>query len=90
MSQYIFIGMVIIGVITLVISFCTHKMEVFLSYILRVAFAVASIYVVNMVIGMLGYHLVVGLNGGNVLTVTVLGTPGLVALYLLVAYFRYI
>lgn len=89
MNQIILIGMITLGVLLLIMSLCLHKMEVFFSYALKISFAVVSIYAVNMIVDILGYNLIVGLNGGNICVVTFLGAPGLAALYAITAYFKF-
>ena len=74
------------GALLLLLSFLGKRAEWLLNLALRSIFGTILICFLNYGIGILGYPVSVGINALTVLTVGILGLPGVLALYGLVLY----
>ena len=74
------------AVFLLVLSFFGKKAEWFLNFVLRNIMGTIALYFINMGITVLGFSVTVGINIVTVLTVGVLGIPGIFMLYVLSIY----
>lgn len=81
MEKYFLLGIILVGGLCFVISLFTHKMEMFVNFILRTVLGILAIYCVNTILGNQGISCGVGINGFSVLTVGILGLPGFLLLY---------
>ena len=70
----------------LVMSFFGKKAEWVLNLVLRSIFGVIFMYFINWGIRILGFTVAVGINAATVLTVGILGFPGILVLYGLAVY----
>ena len=87
MEKYLLLSIIVICSIIFVVSLFIHKIEMFVNFILRLAFGTSCIYFLNMVLSSKGIQSGVGLNGVSLLTVGVLGMPGFLLLYSTAIYF---
>ena len=74
------------AVLLLASSFVGKKAEWLLNLVLRSVFGMIVMYFMNWGIEMLGFTASVGINAATVLTVGILGFPGILALYGLAVY----
>ena len=74
------------AVLLFAISFLGKKAEWFLNLVLRSVFGVIFMYFINWGIEILGFTVAVGINAATVLTVGILGFPGILVLYGLAVY----
>ena len=74
------------AVLLFAISFLGKKAEWFLNLVLRSVFEVIFMYFINWGIEILGFTVAVGINAATVLTVGILGFPGILVLYGLAVY----
>lgn len=74
------------AVLLFAISFLGKKAEWFLNLVLRSVFGVIFMYFLNWGIETLGFTVAVGINAATVLTVGILGFPGILVLYGLAVY----
>ena len=74
------------AVLLFAISFLEKKAEWFLNLVLRSVFGVIFMYFLNCGIEILGFTVAVGINAATVLTVGILGFPGILVLYGLAVY----
>lgn len=81
MSQQGILLMIGVGIIILLLGAWRTKREWLLNLLLRGVLGAVAIYFINLAITGQGYPVLVGVNPATVLTCTVLGFPGLVALY---------
>lgn len=81
METYIGIGVALILGILFIIYLCKYHKNFFFNFLLRAVFGITCIYLLNAVIGEVGLHTPVGINGISVLMVSVFGIPGLILLY---------
>ncbi|MBO5282143.1 MAG: pro-sigmaK processing inhibitor BofA family protein [Lachnospiraceae bacterium] len=79
-QQVIFLALGICAVL-LLIGAWRKKLEWLLNLLLRGVLGTVAIYFINLVLAGQGYAALVGINPATVLTCTVLGFPGLAALY---------
>ena len=73
--------LIIVGVGILLVMAVGKKMEWLLNLLMRGILGTVMIYFVNLGLAMFGISLGVGINGVTVLTSTILGFPGVLALY---------
>ncbi len=81
MDLFFFSCIVIVGVVIFCVSLFRHKMENFINYILKIFLGAVGIYSINYILALNGASLIVGLNGVNILTIGILGLPGLILIY---------
>lgn len=74
------------AVLLFAISFLGKKAEWLLNLVLRSVFGVIFMYFINWGIEILGFTVAVGINAATVLTVGILGFPGILVLYGLAVY----
>lgn len=74
------------AVLLLILSFFARKAEWLINFALRSIMGTIAIYFINMGIVFLGFNTVVGINAASVLTVGILGIPGIAMLYVLSIY----
>ena len=74
------------AVLLFAISFLGKKAEWFLNLVLRSVFGVIFMYFLNWGIEILGFTVAVGIYAATVLTVGILGFPGILVLYGLAVY----
>ena len=79
--QMVILLLVIVGVGILLVTATGKKMEWLLNLLMRGILGTIMIYFVNLGLAMFGISLGVGINGVTVLTSTILGFPGVLALY---------
>lgn len=89
MEKYLLLGIIVIGSVVFVISLFLHKIEMFINFILRIAFGACGIYLINTILNSRGVQSGVGLNSVSLLTIGVLGVPGLFLLYSSTLYFYF-
>ena len=82
----VLLGLIGVGVLLLVVSFLGKRAEWFLNFVLRSVSGTILICFINWGLGILGIAVTVGINVATVLTVGILGFPGIFALYGLVVY----
>ena len=70
-----------ISVVVLLALAWRHKLEWLLNFLLRGVLGAVAIYFINLAVAGQGYPALVGINPATVLTCSVLGFPGLAALY---------
>ncbi len=75
--------LLIMGVCVLVLLAlaCRRRLEWLLNFLLRGVLGAVAIYFINLAVTVQGYPALVGVNPATVLTCSVLGFPGLAALY---------
>ena len=75
--------LLIMGICVLVLLALAWKrqLEWLLNLLLRGVLGAVAIYFINLAVGAQGYPALVGINPATVLTCSVLGFPGLAALY---------
>ena len=78
---------IIVGacVLILAMGFFRKKMELVINFILRVVTGTVGIYILNEVFAIINIGVYVGINPASILTAGVLGIPGVVLLYGVVA-----
>ncbi len=81
MNQQVILLALGICVVLLLIGAWRKKLEWLLNLLLRGVLGTVSIYFINLALAGQGYAALVGINPTTVLTCTVLGFPGLAALY---------
>ncbi len=72
---------IIMCLLVLAIVFFRGRMHLVFGIVLRGLCGVVSIYVINMLMERAAYEAAIGVNPVTVLAATILGFPGLVALY---------
>lgn len=87
MEKYALLFIVALCIAIFIISVCRKKMELFITFVLRLFTGAVGIYVVNSMLQFIKMDCQVGLNGVNLLTVGVLGLPGFVMIYGIGLYF---
>ncbi len=87
MNSTIFIIVIIISTVFIIGCVIKQRPDLIVDFALRACFATAGIYVLNLVMGIQGYSLNVGINGVTVLTSGLLGLPGFLLLYGLSLYY---
>ena len=82
MNQLSAFGMIgIVCAIVLFIVIFRTKVEFIINLILRCVLGIISIYVINGFLGWAGFAVMIGINPYTILTSTILGFPGVLALF---------
>ncbi len=87
MNSTIFIIVIIISTVFIIGCVIKQRPDLILDFIVRACFTTAGIYVLNLVMGIQGYSLTVGINGITVLSGGLLGLPGFLLMYGLSFYY---
>jgi inhibitor of the pro-sigma K processing machinery len=87
MNSTIFIVVIIISSMFIIGCVIKQRPDLILDFLLRVCFTTAGIYVLNLVMGIQGYSLTVGINAVTVLSGGLLGLPGFLLMYGLSLYY---
>ena len=89
LNSIIFIVIIVICCIFIGVCVIRKRPDLLIDFALRACFGTAAVYLLNLVLGMQGYALNVGINGVTVLTNGLLGLPGFLLLYGLSLYYLY-
>lgn len=81
MTTYIIIGVVIVLCIFIVIYLCKYHANYIFSLLLRTIFGLTCVYLINSAFEELEIMTMVGINLISIITVGLLGIPGVILLY---------
>jgi inhibitor of the pro-sigma K processing machinery len=88
-NSIIFIIVIVICCIFIAVCIARKRPDLQVDFALRACFGTAGIYLLNLVLGIWGYSVNVGINGATILTNGLLGLPGFLLLYGLSLYYMY-
>ena len=81
MTTYIIIGVVIVLCIFIVIYLCKYHANYIFSLLLRTIFGLTCVYLINSAFEELEITTMVGINLISIITIGLLGIPGVILLY---------
>lgn len=81
MTTYIIIGVALVLCIFIVIYMCKHHANFVFSLLLRTIFGITCVYLINTVFEELEIVTMVGINLISIITIGLLGIPGVILLY---------
>lgn len=81
MTTYIIIGVVIVLCIFIVIYLCKYHANYMFSLLLRTIFGLTCVYLINSAFKELEITTMVGINLISIITIGLLGIPGVILLY---------
>ncbi len=87
MESKIFIVIIIICVALIIIGFVKHNFELIINFGIRIFAGLGGIFILNLLLHKIGFHVNVGTNAFTALTVGLLGVPGFMFMYGVATYF---
>lgn len=87
MESIVFAAIIAICVVFIGVCIIKRRPDLIVNFVLRACVGTAGIYLLDLVLGLGGYKITVGVNAFTVLSNGLLGLPGFIMLYGLAFYY---